>query len=58
MPLNQQCLKSGAFSRAALNFKGNQLSTVVFDHWRQLIFSVKRIFMLQASLRNFSDNLP
>lgn len=53
MSLNQQCLKSGAFSRTALNFKRNQRSTVVFDHWIQLIFSAQRIFFASG----FSNNV-
>lgn len=48
MPPNQRCLKSGAFSRTSLHFKGNQRSTVGFDHLRQLIFGVQRTFTLRG----------
>lgn len=66
--LNQQCSNSGGFSRSAFSFKVNQSSGVLFDHWRQLIFGLQIIFMLnyyfflhpllQAFLWNIPRSVP
>lgn len=53
--LNQQCSNSGGFSRSAFSFKVNQSSGVLFDHWRQLIFGLQIMFMLNYSF--FSPSL-
>jgi len=45
MSPNQQCLKSGAFSRTAFSFKEERRSAVGFDHWTQLdLLSSKNIY--------------